>query len=173
MSVKWSAILENTCSHLYEFPFSVKFHNERYFVPQLSEEIVAQNLISQFTFYFHVFNGCRPATSFRYSERSKNQTQKHEEVLQFCVRFASILQCPIKWNSGPQLQTSALRHQPLLMITCFGIAHIILLYIPCETIHRYFRWIANHAKYLARICLAHLGRCTRFLGTIFHLVIAL
>ena len=32
---------------------------------------------------------CRPATSFRYSERWKNHTHRHEIVLELCVRFDS------------------------------------------------------------------------------------
>ena len=114
---------------------SLKFYNNRYFVPQLWEEIFAQNLIyiacvadalillCRGTDWFtNTWAGCN--AGYNYTKIGKSYTYRREIVLEFCVRIASILQMSIKWNSWPELQTSTLRHKPFLMMTCSGTVHI-------------------------------------------------
>lgn len=89
------------------------YYNKRYFVPQLWEEIFAQNLIYMYTKMYdydyvslHVFTSCQPAKSFfNIAKDRKIMCTDRKLVLEFCIRLLVYSKCQIKWNSGPKLQT--------------------------------------------------------------------
>ena len=93
--------------------FFFKYCNKRYFVPQLWEEIFAQNLIYMYTKMYdydyvslHVFASCQPAKSFfNIAKDRKIMCTDRKLVLEFCIRLLVYSKCQIKWNSGPKLQT--------------------------------------------------------------------
>ena len=93
--------------------FFFKCCNKRYFVPQLWEEIFAQNLIYMYTKMYdydyvslHVFASCQPAKSFfNIAKDRKIMCTDRKLVLEFCIRLLVYSKCQIKWNSGPKLQT--------------------------------------------------------------------
>ena len=55
-------------------------------------------------------------------------------------------------------------------MSCSDIARFALLYKHCMKQFRGFlesiAWVLIHAKYPARICLLHLGKSTKFVGTV-------